>query len=185
MLLYCWCVYSAGRRVFLFSCDKLGTGLYENTVSSKAVPEVLDMKYRSEFKHGFTDRGYLHCATLITLHGFQEKRAHRSKHMLFFLQNVPNEIFKIFKMFENNMKFTRAACWINSKISNRDKNTTLIIFLFCHSCLLLSWYNYWKSLKLDSLLQKTFLDLLQWKPIKNNEKCFLFHLKNSSCFQDI
>ena len=36
-----------------------------------------------------------------------------------------NKIFKILKMFKCNMKFTIAACWINSKISNRDKNTTL------------------------------------------------------------
>ena len=84
------------------------------------------MKYRLEFKHSFTNRGCLHCATLKALNGFQEK---------FFLQNVQNEIFKIFKMFKNNMIFTRAAHWINSKISNRDKkNNTLIIFLFCHYC---------------------------------------------------
>ena len=68
------------------------------------------MKYRSKFKHGFTNRGCLHSAILKALHGFQKKkRAHRSRGMQFFHQNVPNEIFKIFKMFENNMKFTRAA----------------------------------------------------------------------------
>ena len=77
-------------------------------VSSKAVPEILNMKYRSGFKHCFTNRGYLHCAILKALHSFQEKRAHKSRDMQFFLQNVPNEIFKIFKMFGNNMKFTRA-----------------------------------------------------------------------------
>ena len=31
------------------------------------------MKYRSEFKHGFNNRGCLHCAILKALHGFQEK----------------------------------------------------------------------------------------------------------------
>ena len=71
---------------------------------------LLDMKYISEFKHGFTNRGYLHCANLKALHGFREKRAHKSRDMQFFLHNVQNEIFKIFKMFKNNMKFTRAAC---------------------------------------------------------------------------
>ena len=45
--------------------------------------------------------------------------------MQFFLQNVQNEIFKIFRMFKSNMKFIRVACWINCKISNRDKTTTL------------------------------------------------------------
>ena len=76
-------------------------------VSSKAVPEILDMKYRSKFKHCFTNRGYLHCVILKALHGFQEKGAHKSRDMQFFLQNVPNEIFKILKMSENKMKFTR------------------------------------------------------------------------------
>ena len=62
----------------------------------------------------------------------------------FFLQNVRNEIFKILKMFKYTFKLTRAACWINSKISNWDKNTTLMIFLFCHYCLLLLWWDYWR-----------------------------------------
>ena len=31
------------------------------------------MKYKSEFKHGFTNRGSLHCAILKPLHGFKEK----------------------------------------------------------------------------------------------------------------
>ena len=88
--------------------------------------------YRTPPVAASPNRGYLHCAILKTLNDFREKRALESRNMQFFLQNVPNEIFKIFKMFENNMKFTRAAYWINSKISNRDKNTTLIIFLFCH-----------------------------------------------------
>ena len=68
------------------------------------------MKYRSEFKHGFSNCGYLHCAILKVLNGFQEKESTNQVIMQFFLQNVQNEIFKIFKMFKNNMKFTRAAC---------------------------------------------------------------------------
>ena len=61
------------------------------------------MKYRSVFKHGYTNRGYLHCTILKALHGFQEKRAHKLRDMQFFLQNVQKEIFKIFRMFKNNM----------------------------------------------------------------------------------
>ena len=76
------------------------------------------------------NRVYLHCAILKALHSFQEKRALKSSDMQFFLQNFPNEIFKMFKMFENNLKLTRAAFWINSKVSDIDKNITLIIFLF-------------------------------------------------------
>ena len=66
------------------------------------------LKYRLKFKHGFTNRGCLHCAILKALHDFQEKRAHKSRDMQFFLQIVQNDIFKIFKTFKNNMKFTRA-----------------------------------------------------------------------------
>ena len=89
---------------------RLERGLQETIISVKAVPMVLDMKYRSEFKHGFTNRGCLHCAILKALHDFKEKRAHKSRDNQFFLGNVQNQIFKIFKMSENNMKFTRAAC---------------------------------------------------------------------------
>ena len=68
------------------------------------------MKYRSEFKHGFSNRGHLPMCYSKALHSFQEKRANKSRDMQFFFQNVQNEIFKIFKMFKNNMKFTRSAC---------------------------------------------------------------------------
>ena len=44
---------SAEGRVFLFSCERLRRGLWETIVSNKAVPEVLDMKYKSEFEHDF------------------------------------------------------------------------------------------------------------------------------------
>ena len=118
---------SAGRKVFLFSWERLWRSLQENIVSSKAVPEVLHLKYRSELKHDFTNRGCLHCAILKVLHGFREKRSSQVNGLQFFLQNVQNELFKMFK---NNRKFTRTACCINSKIRNRDRNNTLVIFLF-------------------------------------------------------
>ena len=133
--------------------------------------------YRTPPVAASPNRGYLHCAILKAWQDFQEKRALKSRDMQFFLQNIPVEIFKIFKMFENNIKFTRAACWINSKITNRGKNTTLIIF--CHYCWLLLWCNYWKSLKSESHHQKTLLYLLQWKRFNDDEKCTLyFILKN-------
>ena len=37
------------------------------------------MKYGSEFKHSFANRGYLHFAILKVLRVFQEKRAHNSR----------------------------------------------------------------------------------------------------------
>ena len=40
---------------FLFSCERLKRSLWETIVSSKAAPEVLKIKYKSEFKHGFTN----------------------------------------------------------------------------------------------------------------------------------
>ena len=58
----------AGERVFLFSWVRLGRGLKETIVFSKAVLEVSEMKYKSGFKHGFTNRGCLHCATLKASH---------------------------------------------------------------------------------------------------------------------
>ena len=60
------------------------------------------MKYRLEFKHGFTDRGCLQSAILKISYDIQEKRAYKSKDIQFFLQNVQNEIFKILKMFKQH-----------------------------------------------------------------------------------
>ena len=77
----------------------------------------------------------MHCTIL---------EVYKAKSMQFFLQNVQNKIFKILKIFKYNMKFTRAACWISSKISNRDENTALIIFLFWSSL----WCHYGRSLML-------------------------------------
>ena len=42
-----------------------------------------------------------------------------------------------------------------------------------------------RKFKLGSHLPKKFFYLLQWKPFKNDENCFLFHLKSSFHFQDI
>ena len=80
----------AGGKVFLFSWKRLGGGLQKTIVTSKAVPKVLNMKYRSEFKHGFTNPACLHCAILKALHGFKEKEPTR--------QATCNFSFKMFKM---------------------------------------------------------------------------------------
>ena len=68
------------------------------------------MNYRLEFKHGFNNYERLQCAILKALHCFQEKRAHKSKDMQLFFENAQIEIFKVFKRFKSNMKFTRADC---------------------------------------------------------------------------
>ena len=50
--------------------------------------------------------------------------------MQFLLQNVQIKIFKILEMFKYNIKFTRAACWINSKEKERKKYHTHDILIF-------------------------------------------------------
>ena len=40
-------------------------------------------------------------------------------------ENVQNQIFEIFKMLKNRMKFTTAVYWVNWKISNRGTSNTL------------------------------------------------------------
>ena len=131
-----------------FSCflEETGRELVGNIISRKAVPKDLNMKFRLIFNHGFTNRGCLHCTILKALYGFKKKRARKARGRKYFLQNVQNEIFRILKIFENNMKFTRAACWISSKISNKDKSITLIMFLFCRYYWSLLWCNCWRSL---------------------------------------
>ena len=97
------------------------------------------MNFRSKFNCGFTNRDCLHCAIL---------RAQKARDMQFLLHNIQHKDFQILKMFKYTMKFIRAAHWTNSGISNKDKNTTLMIFLFCNYCWSLLWCNYWRSLML-------------------------------------
>ena len=67
----------------------------------------LNLKFRSKFNHGFTNHGYVHCATLKS---FMAKIAHEARDNQFLFQNVQDEIFEVFKTFKNKMKFTRAGC---------------------------------------------------------------------------
>ena len=85
-------------------------GLYETIVSSKGVPEVLDIKYRAEFKHAFTDCGCLHRAFPKALQGFQEKEPASQGICNFSFKMFKVRFFKMLKMFKNNMQFTKAAC---------------------------------------------------------------------------
>ena len=80
----------AGKKVFLFSWRKYEVGQQEPAVSSKAVAEDLNIRFRSNFYHGFTNHGFQHCAILKALHGFKEKIATRQK--------ICNFSFKLFKM---------------------------------------------------------------------------------------
>ena len=94
------------------------------------------MKYRSEFKHGFTNRDCLQCAILKVLHGVQEKKSPNVKGYAIF-----SIFFKIFQM--RFSKFSKCLkTTLNSperpaeltQISSRRKNATLIMFLFCYYC---------------------------------------------------
>ena len=55
--------------------------------------------------------------------------------------------------------------------------------IFC--CIFITFLGPTASLKSDSHLAKKLCYLLDWKPFKNDEKCFLFHLESSFCSQDI
>ena len=48
-------------------------------VSSKTVPENLNLKFRSKFIHGFANNGCLQYAILKGLYGFKQKRAHKAR----------------------------------------------------------------------------------------------------------
>ena len=127
-----------------FSCSSGRDLKWVSRNPSKTVTADFNMRFWSKCNHGFTNRGCFHGAVLKAWYGFEEKRTHKAIDMQFFLQNVQNRIFKILKMLKCNKKLSRATCWINSKISTRDKSTTLMIFLFCYYCLSLSWCNYWR-----------------------------------------
>ena len=48
------------------------------------------------------------------------------------------------------IKFTKAACWVISKISNRENSIKLIILKCCLYCWSLFYCNYWRSLILQN-----------------------------------
>ena len=124
------------------------------------------------FNHTFTNLDCLHCAILKALYNFKEKRTHktgRQEIWIFFLQNAQIEIFKILEMFENDMKFTREI--------DRYKNTTL--FLFCHFCWSLLWWNYWRSLMLWNYTFWSHLKLtVQIQPALHPCDVFLINNRN-------
>ena len=103
-------------------------------VSSKTAPEDLNRKLRSKFNLVFISYDCLHGAILKVLYG-KGKWDYKVSQFLF--HNIQNDVvvfFEILKMLKKYMKFTREACWIKSKISNRDINSTLMIFLCCDYC---------------------------------------------------
>ena len=55
------------------------------------------MKYTSEFKHGFTNRGCLHCAILKALHGFKGKKKPQGKRYAVFLSKCSKRDFQEFE----------------------------------------------------------------------------------------
>ena len=91
------------------------------------------MKNRPEFKHGFTNRSCLLGAILKALRGFREKRAHKSRNMQFFLEDVQNDFLqndlKIFRMVKSNMKSPEQRAELIQKKSNRDKNVSLLLVI--------------------------------------------------------
>ena len=90
---------------------------------------------------------FILCFSILkALYHFKITRAHKARCSNW--QNVQNAIFEIFKMFKSNMKFTIAACSINSEICNGDNRNTLMIFLYCHYFWSLLYCNYWRSLLL-------------------------------------
>ena len=67
----------------------------------------------------------------------------------------------IFKMFKNNMKFTRAAWWITSKNNKWINSKTLCILLCYQYCWPLLCCNCWRSLILWNSTAWSCLKLLQ------------------------
>ena len=79
--------------------------VFTRPISGNKITFFFDLNNR-----GCLHCGCLHCATRKALHGFIQKRAHKASDIQLFLQKDQQDIFKILKMFKNNMKFTRAAC---------------------------------------------------------------------------
>lgn len=93
-------------------------------LSSQTV-KGFEFEIRWKFNQDFSNCGCLHCAIRKALYTFKVTRAHSQK----LFQNIQNEILENFKMFKN-MKFTRVACWINSKIKKHYTQNIFMLSLF-------------------------------------------------------
>ena len=71
-------------------------------LASKTVPEDLNLKFGSKFNLEFTIHDCLHCAILKALSDFYETRVYEARYSQVLFQNFQSEVFKIFKMFQNN-----------------------------------------------------------------------------------
>ena len=89
-------------------------------VSGKTV-EKMDLKFRTKFNYCST---YHSC--LYEHDGMRQERP-------ICLSKCSKWDFSIFKIFKNNMKFARAACW-ESKISKRSNRSPHSDILMCHYC---------------------------------------------------
>ena len=69
--------------------------------------------------------------------------------MKFFIQNVRNEKY--------NVKYTRAARWINSEISNRDKNTALSVLSLLLVIIMMSLLKAFNAVELQFLFKYSWL----------------------------
>ena len=88
MLLMCLEVLGEG----LFFCERLRRVLQE------IIAYIKDMNMKYRFKHGFTNRGYLHCAILKAFHGFQEKRPRKSRICIFISSKCFKRDFQDFQI---------------------------------------------------------------------------------------
>ena len=95
------------RKYFTkFRTNNLYQSLFSNKVE-ETVAQVFSCEfyeisrntffYRTLVVAAFPNGGYLDSAILKDLHALQEKRDLKSRYMKFFLQIVPNKIFKVFK----------------------------------------------------------------------------------------
>ena len=83
----------------------------------------MNLKFRLKFNQGFTNHDCLHCAVLKVLYDFKEKGAHKEKYSQIFFKLE----FWYFESAEKHHEIHQTACWFNSKISNRESKTTLMI----------------------------------------------------------
>ena len=90
----------------------------------------------------------------------------QGKDMQFFIQNVKNEISNILKMFEYNIKLTRAACWITSFARKKKTGASSpLVFFYPMRMVNYRWskYNLLASLCLANYLAVNWLQKLETK----------------------
>ena len=119
------------------------------------------------FSHNFSFQKYIYKIIVVERKTVMQNEITLQHAFIWGLIAEKNKVIMIYEF-----SFTRKTCTLKELIPKHSKQTWVQ-----HLYVLQKGQDF-VPLKSDSHLPKKFFYRLQWKSFKNDEKCFLFHLKS-------